>query len=93
MKVIGVAELKSRLSEYLAQVKAGEEILITDRGAPVAKLVQAGEMDRRMEELAREGIVKPGTGNLPAWIFEESPPEDPGGSALEDLLEERRTGR
>ncbi len=94
MKVIGVAELKSRLSEYLAQVKAGEEVLITDRGAPVAKLVRTGEaMGQHMEELVRRGIVKPGTGKLPPSFFDEPKPEDKDGSVLEALIEERRSGR
>jgi len=32
MKTAAVSELKARLSEYLNQVKAGMEVLITDRG-------------------------------------------------------------
>ena len=35
---VGVRELKSKLSEYLARTAAGEEIIITDRGRPVARL-------------------------------------------------------
>ncbi|HEX6710877.1 MAG TPA: type II toxin-antitoxin system prevent-host-death family antitoxin [Rubrobacter sp.] len=36
MESAGVAQLKARLSEYLARVKAGEEVLVTDRGQPVS---------------------------------------------------------
>jgi prevent-host-death family protein len=39
---IGVRELKARLSEYLAAAAAGEEIVVTDRGRPVARLVPFG---------------------------------------------------
>jgi prevent-host-death family protein len=39
MKTASVSELKSHLSEYLSRVKAGSEILITDHGKPVARLV------------------------------------------------------
>ena len=42
MESAGVAELKVRLSEYLSRVKAGEEVLVTDRGKPVARLVPVG---------------------------------------------------
>ena len=35
----GVAQLKAGLSGYLERVKAGQEVLVTDRGRPVAKLV------------------------------------------------------
>ncbi len=38
-KVAKVSELKASLSKYLARVKAGEEVIVTERGKPVAKLV------------------------------------------------------
>lgn len=37
MQTADVSELKASTSEYLAKVKSGEEILITDRGMPIAK--------------------------------------------------------
>jgi prevent-host-death family protein len=39
MRSVSVAELKNRLSKYLALAKGGEEIIIRDRNLPVAKLV------------------------------------------------------
>jgi prevent-host-death family protein len=42
MESAGVAQLKARLSEYLSRVKAGEEVLVTDRGRPIARLVPVG---------------------------------------------------
>jgi len=39
MRVVGVSEAKRNLSALLAEVKKGGEIVITDRGRPVAKLV------------------------------------------------------
>ena len=36
MKSVNIAELKDRLSGYLNDVKAGEEILVRDRNQPVA---------------------------------------------------------
>ena len=39
MRSVSVAELKNRLSKYLAFAKGGEEIIIRDRNPPVAKLV------------------------------------------------------
>ena len=38
MKAVGVKQLKARLSEYLRAVKAGEIVLVTDRGEVVAEL-------------------------------------------------------
>ena len=39
MRSVNVAELKNRLSKYLAFAKGGEEVVIRDRNLPVAKLV------------------------------------------------------
>ena len=39
MKSVNIAELKNRLSVYINDVKAGEEILVRDRNQPVARIV------------------------------------------------------
>jgi len=39
MKTATVADAKSRFSSLLAEVEAGEEVVITRRGRPVARLV------------------------------------------------------
>jgi prevent-host-death family protein len=39
VRSVNVAELKNRLSKYLAFAKEGEEVVIRDRNLPVAKLV------------------------------------------------------
>lgn len=38
MQTVSVAEAKAHLSELLNQVEAGEEIVITRRGQPVARI-------------------------------------------------------
>ncbi len=63
MDTAGVAELKARLAQYLKQVKSGNEILITERGAPVAKLVPIDatqKRDDRRRRLAAGGLLKLG---------------------------------
>lgn len=54
MKVVGVKELKARLSEYIRLVKAGETILVTERDEVVAELRtarrQAPRDAHRLEE-------------------------------------------
>jgi antitoxin (DNA-binding transcriptional repressor) of toxin-antitoxin stability system len=42
MKTVGVRELKNRLSEYLRLAKAGDSVLVTDRGQVVAELAPPG---------------------------------------------------
>ena len=51
MVSVNVAELKNRLSKYLAFVKGGEEIVIRDRNLPVAKLVPFSADESSEEEL------------------------------------------
>jgi prevent-host-death family protein len=41
MKEVAVYEAKTRLSELLAEVAAGEQVVITRRGVAVARLVAA----------------------------------------------------
>jgi prevent-host-death family protein len=60
MKTASVAEIKARLSELLAAARAGDEVVITDRGRPVARLTGLGAEadDARMAELLRAGMVR-----------------------------------
>ena len=41
MTTVAVRELKNRLSEYLRKVKAGERVVITERGRAVAMISAA----------------------------------------------------
>jgi prevent-host-death family protein len=50
---VGIRELKSRLSEYVGRAASGEEIVVTDRNRPVARLVAfraTSDVDRGIEE-------------------------------------------
>ena len=96
MKIAAVSKLKAYLSEYLNQVKAGNEVLITDRGKPVARLVPVSRTRAVGESLARmekQGLIRLGSGKLPKDFWEMSRAEDPKGLVLKALLEERKEGR
>ncbi|HEY0512553.1 MAG TPA: type II toxin-antitoxin system prevent-host-death family antitoxin [Thermoanaerobaculia bacterium] len=60
MRTLGIAELKALLSETLARVKAGEEVLITEHGRPIARLLplSAAAPAAATQELVRSGQVK-----------------------------------
>lgn len=50
---VGVRELKANLSEYLARAAGGEQIVVTDRNRPIARIVaytEPSEVDRGVEE-------------------------------------------
>lgn len=72
MRTVGIRELKSRLSEYLRRVRAGEAILVTDRGRVVAEIREPGtapevaDVPARLWELAARGAARPGGPNDPA---------------------------
>jgi prevent-host-death family protein len=58
MTEVGIRELRNRLSQYLERIQAGEEVVITDRGRAVARMVPlTGE--RTIDRLIREGKVIP----------------------------------
>jgi prevent-host-death family protein len=48
MTQVNVREVKTQLSRLLAQVAAGEEVLIAKAGKPVARLVPVESSRRRM---------------------------------------------
>jgi prevent-host-death family protein len=95
MKTVAVAELKARLSCYLRQVKAGEEVLVTERGAPIARLVPVGSGGREHDalgELERQGLLRRGTGKLPRGFWTMPRPRDDQGSVRRAVSEEREGG-
>lgn len=67
MKTVGVRELKNRLSEYLRRARAGEGVLITDRGEVVAEIGPPGHtvldpsVPPGLTALARRGLVTLGS--------------------------------
>jgi prevent-host-death family protein len=55
---VGIRELKSRLSEYLRRVRAGETVIITDRGEPVGRIVPVAQsLQDRLEAMAQGGLI------------------------------------
>ena len=55
---VGVRELRNNLSRYLDRVRAGEEVVVTDRGRAVARVLPVGA-ERVLERLIAEGVVTP----------------------------------
>ena len=53
MPVVNVHEAKTQLSRLLAQVEAGEDVVIARRGAPVARLVACKPMGRRQPDVLK----------------------------------------
>jgi prevent-host-death family protein len=94
-RVISVTELKSKLSEQLRKVKAGETVIITERGHPIAvmKPLQEESLDIEMVELVEAGLARVAASVLPADFLQTQKPADPEASIRAALLEEREEGR
>jgi prevent-host-death family protein len=96
MKRTGIAALKANLSRYLDGVKSGQEIVITERGRPVAKLVPLRSTERRdsrRERLARAGLVQLGSGRVRPALRKVPSGSMLGRGVLRALLAERAEGR
>jgi prevent-host-death family protein len=63
MSTVGVRELKNRLTRYLRQTKQGGEVVVTERGRPIALIqpiqsaARAASLDARLARLAAQGVV------------------------------------
>jgi prevent-host-death family protein len=95
MRKASISEAKNGLSALLDRVRAGESILILDRGTPVARLEPVTTGDARLARLVRAGLVRPPRRpGSPSALLAERPPGPRGGTgAVEALLAERRAGR
>lgn len=93
MIVTTIATLKASLSELLASVRAGEEVVVTDRGRPVARIVPYEPAGSEIDDLVRAGRVRRSHGGLPADFWRRPRPSDPEGRLLAALLAERESGR
>lgn len=92
---VSIGRLKARLSEYLRRARAGEVVVVTDRGRPVARLAPLeGEaaVEGRVAELARAGLVRKPRRRLDLVDLGAERPADPTGRSLEAVLEERAEG-
>lgn len=84
---VGVRDLKNNLSRYLNRVQQGEEVIVTDRGRPVARLSALDHSTDRLAELIAAGVVRP------ARRTTRRPPQrriKPKGSVSDLVAEQRR---
>lgn len=87
----GIAELKAAFSEYLARVKAGEEVLVTEHGRPVARIVPLTAAEAPGgEELVRAGILRAPDRPLGDDFFRLPRPRDSKAAVRAALDAERR---
>jgi antitoxin (DNA-binding transcriptional repressor) of toxin-antitoxin stability system len=103
MRVVGIKQLKARLSEYLRDVRRGEVFLVTDRDEVVAELRPASaavlpprdELEQALDALAEAGEVQLPRAKVADWSWRPAGaglPEDTTMRVLDDLRSERGGG-
>lgn len=85
MERIGIRDLKQRASAVIRRVAAGEEIEVTDRGKPVARIVPLPLGDVYTRLLAAGEVVQATS----VWS-EVEPAETVPGKPLSAVLQEMR---
>ena len=55
---VGIRELRDRLKHYVETAHRGEDVVITDRGRPVARLVAVHDK-RPVDRLIEAGLATP----------------------------------
>lgn len=101
MKRATITEAKNGMSALIDQVRAGESILITDRGVPVARLEPAAtsgprpqdDEQGRIARLERAGLLRRGSGDFRELLSRPLASTADGSSVVDLLLEERESER
>ena len=99
MTTVAKSDLQKDLGQYLERVSTGEEMVVTDSGKPVARLVPVTspqKVEAHLAEMVRSGQARPPLEPITQeWMdsFLRRPRiEDPDGFILKTLLEERESG-
>lgn len=58
---VGVAELRRDLKDWLERARHGEEVVVTERGKPIARLSAVG-VPATIDRLVAEGRISPPRG-------------------------------
>jgi prevent-host-death family protein len=90
MRAVGVRELRQNLSRYLQDVKAGEALLVTERGREVARLIPSGVRDDPIARLAAQRGATLPSGSLRDVGTNLAPAEGPPSAAILDALRDER---
>ena len=84
---VAITELRTHLSLWLDRVQHGEEVVVTDRGVPVARLLGMTATGT-LERLTAEGVIgRPATATRPTASGRPRPrPRRP----VSDIISEQR---
>ena len=95
MQTTTVSKLKMSISACLRQVKAGEELLITEHGRPVARLLPVADiasLPEHLAEMEKKGLLKRPGKSLPKDFWDLPRPTDPSAALRSAVSKERSEG-
>lgn len=83
---VGIRELRGNLSAFIDRVKEGEDVIVTERGRPVARITPPGGPLSRLNELIAQGRATPAK-RPKQPINAEGLPRPVGGTVTDILFE------
>jgi prevent-host-death family protein len=90
MRSANIAELRDRLTQYLREVRAGEEIIVRDRKRPIAKIVPLTvDEDEGEAALVAAGLLRKAQRPLPAAFWRSRRPALTARRAAAAVTEDR----
>ena len=95
MQTRTVSQLKMSISACLRQVKSGEELLITEHGRPVARLLPVADiaaLPEHLAEMEKKGLLKRAEKSLPENFWNLPRPDDPNAVLRSGVSAERDEG-
>lgn len=86
---VGIRDAKMNLSKYLKLVKNGQEIVLTERGRPIGKIIPIDKtelsLSDRLKQLEETGKLEP-----PKKLIKIPPPIPISGKSAQEYLQEDR---
>ena len=92
MKPVPVSQLKASLSSYLDIVKSGEEVVVSDRGRPIARLVPIDRRDGsdQFVRLERSGQARLPKKKMPSYLWKSVPETELSEGTLTEMMMNER---
>ncbi|MFJ4234149.1 type II toxin-antitoxin system Phd/YefM family antitoxin [Cellulosimicrobium cellulans] len=92
---VPVSALRAELKSWIERAREGEEVVITERGVPVARLTGVATADL-VTELVRDGVLVPAAGERPVHAVPggdvDARPAGPDGARATDGARSARGG-
>jgi prevent-host-death family protein len=90
---LGLREANQRFSQTIKAVRAGKEVILTDRGHPIAiitPLKDEGERETMLQTMAEQGLITPAARKGPMPIPRWRPVKVKGKPVSQTIIDDRK---